>query len=176
MIRRLEAAERIVEVLGLRNSVLSDDATIDPEWLARTGSRVVVQESGRHIEPAEAPLIASAFDAMGADSLLAIVGDPLVVSPEAYELDVTAEDLIQVSGKLAGVNFALLDSQARQCVLFTTRDFKLIAGPLEFVTAVAGEPSIARQEFCDFAADQPGPLREAAERAASFMNWLDDDR
>lgn len=173
MIRRIEEAREIAAVSAVYRTVAEDEVTFKAQWLADTGARVVAQESGRHLESEEVLIVAHAFFARGVDRLLAVVTDSLAVGPEAYAIDASTADLAQICDELVGVNFLLVDESARQCILFTTRDFKLVAGPVEFVAAVVGSPEAARDEFLEFAIDQPDALRIAATRAAGYMSWID---
>lgn len=173
MIRRVESKEELEAAQALCRRVAADEAALAPAWLTHHGARVIAQESGRHVELAEAPAIIDAFVEAGAHNLIAITNDPLVGVIEAYEMGVTADDLLEVCNDLIGVNFVLVDGLGEQCILFTTYDFKLIAGSLGFVTAVVGEPRAARDAFLEFAVDQPGSLRAAALRAADYMDWVD---
>ncbi|WP_129666523.1 hypothetical protein [Phytoactinopolyspora endophytica] len=107
---------------------------------------------------------------------MAIVNDPLVVDDIAYLVDTTADDLTQASRELTGMNFVLADEAGTRCLLFTTDDFKLIAGPLPFVTRFAGDLIGARDDFLAFAADQLADHRAILEEAASYMDWVGGDR
>lgn len=173
MIRRLADADEIASALELLRAVAADEITLSSRWLADTGVRVVAQESGRHLETDETPLVVRAFAATGSDKLLAIANDSLAVAVEAYELPVAEADLTQICDAFLGMNFVLVDPAATKCILFTAYDFKLIAGPLAFVTAIVGEPRAARAAFLEFAEDQPGSLRATAARAAEYMSWID---
>lgn len=171
MIRRVDSRE-FEAAQALRRIVAADQATVAPEWMADSGAKVMAQESGRHVELDEAPAIIAAFAAAGVDKLTVVTNDPLVRVTEAYEIGVSEAELIELSDDLIGINFVLVDGFAERCILFTTFDFKLIAGPISFITAVAGEPRAARDAFLEFVADQTGSLRVAALRAAGYMNWV----
>lgn len=172
MINRLDTANDLAEAQGLRHMVAVDEVTFSPRWLADSGAHVVAQESGRHLESGEALLVVRAFAAAGTSALVAIVNDSLAAAAEAYEIDVSEEALEQICADLVGVNFVLVDTTGQNCILFTAYDFKLIAGSLAFVTAIAGEPRAAREAFIEFAAGQPASLRATAARAAEYMKWV----
>lgn len=77
-----------------------------------------------------------------------------------------------ISDELGGINFLLSDSTGTWCVLFTADDFKLVAGPFDFVSQILGDPKMVRSAFLEFAADQPDELRHVALRAARYMDWV----
>jgi hypothetical protein len=174
MIKEILDASELAAARELRQSLADGPTELSPHWLCTTGARVLAQESGRHLEVDEAAAVSQAYAAAGVESMVAIVTDALVVEDVAYALDASPQDLCGLSGELAGVNFLLADSAATRCLLFTTDDFKLVAGPLEFVTQIVGDPTTARKVFQNFAADQLEEFRPAFTAAQSYMSWVDD--
>lgn len=172
MMRRLREVGELAAAHEMRDLIAADDTTFSPRWLVQSNALVVAQESGRHLEPDEAPLVAKAFTACGVDSLIAVTNDSLMTIVEAYELSAHATDLNLLSDELIGINFLLADASYERCILFTAYDFKLIAGSRQFITAVAGDPMTTREEFIDFYSDQLEPFRTTAIRAAAYMDWI----
>lgn len=173
MIERLTGPSDLAAAADLRRSLTDGQTELSSYWLDATGARVLAQESGRHLEVDEASAVSEAYAAAGVHALVAILNDALVVEEEAYVLDASPQDLTRLSSELAGVNFILADIAGTRCILFTTDDFKLVAGPLAFVTHIAGEPSAARESFKEFAADQLEALQPALVRAESYMSWVE---
>lgn len=93
MIRRLSTTDELAMAERLRDVVVSGEASLAAEWLARSTARVIVQESGRHLEHEEAPLVAQTFGAAGVEKLFAISIDSLFATPEAYDLVTSADNL-----------------------------------------------------------------------------------
>lgn len=172
MIRRLTDPTELAAARDLRRSVADGPAELSARWLAATEARVLAQESGRHLEVDEVSSVAEAYAEAGIHSLVAVVTDALVVQDEAYALGASPQDLAQLSSELAGVNFVLLDSPATHCILFTTDDYKLVAGPPAFVTRIVGDPRAAMDSFIEFAADQLEEMQPAMLRAESYMSWV----
>lgn len=117
--------------------------------------------------------MAAAFNAHGIRSLLVVLNDPLVVDETVYALDVTPEDLYEMSREFGGVN-ALVVPQDRDdvCVLFTTDDFKLIAGPESLLVDYAGDLSEVRSDFLAFASNHLEEIQPVLDRVASYMDWI----
>lgn len=173
MLQRIADGFDLRQAIGLRRYIAEGQADLSPAWLAETHARVVAQESGRHLEPDEALSLSETYCSQGVNHLVAVVNDSLAAEEEAYALDSTADDLNELSRELAGINFLLTDADASRCVLFTTDDFKLVAGPLTFVEAFVGDPQAASDAFAAFRGDSLEDLHAVLERAASYMWWVE---
>lgn len=174
MMRRIVEASELEAAQELCRAIATNEAEFSPQWLASSNVLVIAQESGRHLEPDDAPLVANAFASAGAETLIAVTNDSLISEVEAYKLRPLTADLALLSSELMGINFVLTDASSQQCILFTTYDFKLIAGSRHFITTIVGDPLIAREEFADFYWDQLDFFRAKAVQAAAYMNWLDE--
>lgn len=172
MIRRVIDQAGLVAASKLRRSIADGQARLSTDWLQRTGAKVLAQESGRHLELDEAAAVARAYANAGIGGLIAIVNDALVEDEEAYLVDATINDLTQVSDELTGINFLLTDESGTRCLLFTTDDFKLVAGPLDFVTLIVGDAVKAKEAFLSFAAGQLDDFQPVLKQAASYMAWV----
>jgi hypothetical protein len=172
MIRRITDQTELFAARDLRRRITDGQTDLAADWLATTEAKVLAQESGRHIERDEAVAVADACARIGVNRLVAVVNDALVMDEEAYVVGATVDDLYEVSDELTGVNFLLADEAGSLCLLLTTDDFKLIAGPLDFVTRIAGDPTDAREAFLAFAADELEELQSVLLRADSYMDWV----
>ncbi len=172
MLRRITDGSDLRQAVELRRRIADGQVDLSSAWLAETHARVIAQESGRHLEPDEASSLAETYCNQGVAHLVAVVNDSLAAEEEAYALDSAADDLNEVSRELAGINFLLTDADASRCVLFTTDDFKLVAGPLTFVEGFVGDPQAASDAFAAFRGDSLEDLHPILERAASYMRWV----
>ena len=172
MLRQITDDSDLRQAIELRRRIADGQADLSSDWLAATHARVLAQESGRHLEADEALSLAETYVSHGVTHLVAVVTDSLAVEEEAYALDAAADDLNELSRELGGINFLLADADASRCVLFTTDDFKLVAGPLTFVEGFVGDPQAALDAFAAFRDDSLEDLHPALERAASYMWWV----
>jgi 5,10-methylenetetrahydrofolate reductase len=172
MLRQIPDGSELAQAIELRRNIADGQADLSAAWLAETDARVLAHESGRHLEADEAQSLAETYLSQGVTHLVAVVNDPLVADEVAYSLDPAADDLREVSREFAGISFLLSDVGGSRCVLFTTDDFKLVAGPLAFVEHFAGDPLAAREAFVAFAEDHLEDLRPILARAASYMSWV----
>lgn len=172
MLRQIIEGTDLTQAIGLRRRIADGQADLSSAWLADTRARVLTQESGRHLEPDEALSLAETYLSHGVTHLLAVVNDSLAAEEEAYTLNASADDLNELSRELGGINFLLTDAEASRCVLFTTDDFKLVAGPLAFVEGFVGDPVTAWNAFVVFSQDSSDDISPILERAASYMSWV----
>ncbi len=172
MLRRIIGGPDLRQAIELRRLITDGQADLAAAWLTTTGAWVLAKESGRHLEPEEALSLAETYFRQGATHLVAVVTDSLAAEEEAYALESAADDLNELSRELAGVNFLLTDTDASRCVLFTTDDFKLVAGPMPFVEGFVGDPQVASEAFAAFRGDSLEDLQPILERAATYMWWV----
>lgn len=172
MLRQITDQSELAQAIQLRRRITDGQADLSAVWLAETRARVLAQESGRHLEPDEASSLAKTYLGQGVAHLVAVVNDPLAAEEIAYALDASADDLNELSREFGGINFLLSDADASRCVLFTTDDFKLVAGPLAFVETFVGDPQTAWDAFAAFRNDSIEDLHPILDRAASYMSWV----
>lgn len=175
MIRQITDDSQLRQAQHLRRRVTDGQTDLSAAWIEESQAKVLAQESGRHLEADEAVALAEACGNAEIGPLVAIGNDPLVTDDVAYLLDATTEDLTAISFELAGINCALTDEAGSLCVLFTTDDFKLVAGPLEFVASYAGDLLAAKRDFLAFSQDHLEGLRLTLRKAAAYMDWIEGD-
>ncbi len=94
-----------------------------------------------------------------------------------YELNASAEDLAAFSWEFSGINALLLPHSGTDlAVLFSTDDYRLVAGTRQFVADYAGDLKAARDEFVEFAEGQFDVMQPLLRRVAGYMSWIDDQR
>lgn len=173
MLRRLADPHQVLEAVTLRRRMAAGSADLSAVWLEETAVKVMAEESGRHLEADEAERLAAALQTLHVGSLVAVANDPLIIDELVFALEVSPEDLTDLSDEFAGINVLLAPrGGVEACVLFTTDDFKLVAGPLPFLEAYSGDLTAARDEFRSFAGDHAEDLRPVLERAASYTDWI----
>lgn len=158
------------QALEIRNEATDGFFDLAQSWLERTGACVVAEESGRHLEPSDSARLAEALASAGAERLVVVSDDPLIMNDFGFSFEPTAADLDLVSDEFSGLG-AFLTSEPRLplCVLFTISNFRLVAGPLTLVRAYVGDLPAARAEFLDFATDPDSELDRQLKRAAARM-------
>ncbi len=175
MLRQITDRSDLRQAGEIRRRIADGQADLAAAWLAETHAKVLAEESGRHLEPDEASSLAGTYLSAGVATLLAVVTDSLVAEEIAYALQASVDDLNALSRELAGINFLLTDFDASRCVLFTTDDFKLVAGPLGFVGSFVGEPRAALDAFVDFRDESHEDLHPILDRVVSYMGWVADE-
>lgn len=174
MIRRLVDADELAWAQACVDRLMAGEVELSPTWLAESRALVVARESGRHLEPDEVDAMAMAFGDYGLATVTAVVVDSLCDTAEAYTGSNDATDLTWLSDTLMGINVVLFDSRLICCVVLTAYDFKLIAGPREFLEAVVGDVLAAKREFLAFARDASSDASRALlARAIDLMSWME---
>ena len=160
--------------LQVRNEVTEGSYDLSQSWLDSVGSYVVAEESGRHLEPSESARLAGALAAAGAQHLVAVTNDPLILKDFGYSFEPTPTNLDLFSDEFSGLSACLTTEPVLPlCALFTANNFRLVAGPLTFVRPYVGDLSAARAEFLDFANDPDSELDRQLKKAATRMAWID---
>jgi hypothetical protein len=169
MIRRLERYEEVGAARAACQSIAVDEVTFAAQWLSESSAVVMVQESGRYFEADEVARVARAFSADSAELFWGVVTDSPASAPEAYALGASGEDLSQICDELTGVSFMVVNASATKCIIVTAYDFKLIAGPLHFVTSITGEPGGLAMIFSSL--PKISPARFERQRFARLSTW-----
>jgi hypothetical protein len=176
MIRRVTNSIVVQRALLARSTVADGSVDLSSSWLEAADRVTIAEESGALLDPEDTPRLREALHRVGVDHLLAISNEPLMDEVLTYELLTSVEDLNALSSELAGINTVLVPSKNLDvAILCTVDDFRLVAGAREFVLSYVDDATAARTAFIEFANNHEVPeLQAALQRAATYMNWIDE--
>jgi len=124
---------------------------ISPQWLARTGWKVVPDESGGRLFREDIPRLASALNAAGYSQCFAVTTEDLGDTPPCYLVSVSEEGFHELNRELGMFQF-LLTEETRSWAISCTVFYNLFAGPEKLVEAMLGKSiAEAKREFLQIA-------------------------
>lgn len=145
----------IDRLVGLVAPLFDQPWDLRGETLVRKSWVAVPVENGHYVELEDAPLIAAAIRRHTSAPCYALATEPLANGPIAYEVPATEDGLLDFSHECGGLNFILVPADLTFALLFTSEDYKLYAGPRNFVESVLGTSIAAAREAFQIYADDP---------------------
>lgn len=129
---------------------MTDTGELREDWLRRSGSVVLPEESALHFDDDQCSRFATAFDLHGVEELFAV---PLENddSLDAFELGTGTDELRALSFECGSFSYLLMpDGEPNLAVHCTIDDYFVVAGPCSFVKAFAGDLALAERNFFEF--------------------------
>jgi hypothetical protein len=109
-----------------------------PHWLARTGWKVVPDESGGRLFREDIPRLVSVLNAAGFFQCFALTTEDLGDTPPCYHVQVSEEGFHELNRELGIFQF-LLTEETRSWAISCTVFYNLFGGPERFVEAMLGK-------------------------------------
>lgn len=144
-------ASQIEKYKALVSEMTEYRTEFNPQWLARTGWKVVPAQSGGRLFREDIPRIVSALSAAGYVQCFAATTEDLGDMPPCYMVSVSEEGFHELNRELGMFQFLLTD-ETRTWAISCTLFYNLFAGPGKLVEAMLGKPAAeAQKEFLEIA-------------------------
>jgi hypothetical protein len=167
--KTIDEKAQIQRYQNLVSEMTEGRVEFSPQWVKRSGWKVVPAESGARLSPEDIPRIVSVLKAAGYQECLAVTTEDLGDFPPCYIVSVDGTDFKELNRVLGPFRFLLTD-EARSWAISCNEWYNLFAGPGHLVEALLGIPiAEARRVFLRFAealskGDPEYPLLKVAQR------------
>lgn len=155
-----------------RQEIADGPGDLSSVWLT-DGRVAIAEESGALLDPGDTSRLQNALELANVEELIAISNDPLLDQDQVFELRSVATEMDALSWEMAGINTLLIPKRSLElAILCTVDDFRLVAGPREFVLSYAGDAVASRRRFVDFLEGHFEAMQPVLRRAARYMDWI----